>query len=69
VLVHVPDVVFPDVEDGCTDILEQMVAGWAEDNHYQVEVAEDIHKLEAVGQSTCIRVQSLNQSLSSYYYY
>jgi len=61
--------VFRDVEDGCMGILEKMVAGWAEDNHYQVEVAEDIHKLEAVGQSTWIRVQSLNQSLSYHYYY
>ena len=26
------------------------MAGWAEDNHYQVEGAEDIHKLEAAGE-------------------
>ena len=55
VFVHVPDVVFHG-EDGCTGILEQMAAGWAEDNHYQVEVAEDIHKLEAIGEGTFIRV-------------
>lgn len=29
-------------------IQEQMAAGQAEDNHYQVEGDEDIHKLEAV---------------------
>lgn len=47
--VHVPDVV-PHGQDGCMDIQEQMAAGRAEDNHYQVEGDEDIHKLEAVGQ-------------------
>ena len=46
----VPDVV-PHGQDGCMGILEQMVAGRAEDIHYQVEGAEDIHKLEAVGES------------------
>jgi len=40
------DVVSPG-EDGCMGILEQMAAGQAEDNHYQAEGAEDIHKLEA----------------------
>jgi len=47
-MVFVPDVVSRG-EDGCMGILEQMAAGQAEDNHYQVEGAEDIHKPEAVG--------------------
>jgi len=39
-------------EDGCMGIVEWLAAGWAEDNHYQVEVAEDIHRLEADTQKT-----------------
>ena len=54
----VPDVV-PHGQVGRMGILEQMVAGWAEDTHYQVEGAEDIHKLEAVGESN--KVQRLHQ--------
>ena len=44
-------------------ILEQMVAGRAEDSHYQEEEAEaeDIHKLEAVEGD---KVQGLNQHAS-----
>jgi len=49
VFVHVPVVVFHE-EDGYMGIVEWLAAGWAEDNHYQVEVAEDIHRLEAVGE-------------------
>ena len=43
----VPDVRL-DVEGGCIDIQVLVEAGQAVDSHYQVGVAEDIHKLEAV---------------------
>lgn len=55
---HVPDVVSHE-QGGCMGILEQMVAGRAEDTHYQVEEAEDIHKLEAVGEGN--KVQGLSK--------
>lgn len=67
-MVFVPDVVCPG-EDDCMGILEQMAAEQAEDNHYQGEGAEDIHKLEAVGKGNW--VQGLNNMhdcfLPSYY--
>ena len=46
-------------QGGCMGILEQMVAGRAEDTHYQAEEAEDIHKLEAVGEGN--KVQGLSK--------